>query len=373
MSEDSKKVTFLPHAQFQNLIDVLHESGYTCIGPQVHDHVIHYDVLTHVDYLPLGMSEEQEAGSYRLNSLGHNRYFAWANGPQALKPMMFKPREALWQSVKKEGNGLQFVEQLPEDQLVAVIGARPCDISALYIQDKHFLQHECRDPYYLKHRRDLLVVAINCTHPAKTCFCVSTGDGPSANYGYDLLLTELDDGFVVHVHTDKGIKIKDKLGLKIASDKQLSLENEAIQQAASQQTRHLPSKNLHQVLSENLDHPRWDDIANRCLSCGNCTSVCPTCFCHSEVDEPALDGSHSTHFRQWGSCFTQKHSYIHGMTIRSDTSLRYRQWFTHKLGTWHEQFGRSGCVGCGRCITWCPVGIDITEEAAIICEGTQHD
>ncbi|MDH5572745.1 MAG: sulfite reductase subunit A, partial [Gammaproteobacteria bacterium] len=218
MSEDSKKVTFLPHAQFQNLIDVLHESGYTCIGPQVHDHVIHYDVLTHVDYLPLGMSEEQEAGSYRLNSLGHNRYFAWANGPQALKPMMFKPREALWQSVKKEGNGLQFVEQLPEDQLVAVIGARPCDISALYIQDKHFLQHECRDPYYLKHRRDLLVVAINCTHPAKTCFCVSTGDGPSANYGYDLLLTELDDGFVVHVHTDKGIKIKDKLGLKIASD-----------------------------------------------------------------------------------------------------------------------------------------------------------
>ena len=368
----TKTTTFLHHSRFQELIDVLQHAGYTCIGPQIHEHAIHYDVFTHVSLLPQGMSEEQQPGSYRLKSGNHNRYFAWANGPQGLKPFVFKPREALWQSVRQEDNGIQFNEQLPEEQKLAIIGTRPCDIAALYIHDKHFLQHGYRDPYYLAHRQDLLLVVVNCTHPAKTCFCASTGDGPSANYGYDLAFTELDDGFVVYAHTDKGIMITEQLALKEASDKQLASANTAIEQAAVKQTRNLPSKNLQQVFSENLEHSRWDDIANRCLSCGNCTAVCPTCFCHSEVDEQALDGSHSTHFRQWGSCFTQVHSYIHGMTIRSETSLRYRQWMTHKLGTWHEQFGRSGCVGCGRCITWCPVGIDITEEAAIICEGKQE-
>ena len=137
-----------------------------------------------------------------------------------------------------------------------------------------------------------------------------------------------------------------------------------MQEAAQQQTRSLPSHNLRDALFANLEHPRWEDVAERCLSCGNCTSVCPTCFCHSETDETALDGDHSLHARQWDSCFTQGHSYIHGMTIRADTRTRYRQWLTHKLGSWHDQYGRSGCVGCGRCIAWCPVGIDITARGS---------
>ncbi|MCW9024032.1 MAG: 4Fe-4S dicluster domain-containing protein [Gammaproteobacteria bacterium] len=375
MTNKNSKVEFLPRSHFQELIEHLQQAGYTCVGPQVHEHAIHYAELAHADFLPQGMSEEQSPGQYRLHEAGHDRYFAWANGPQALKPLLFTPREALWQSSNncEDNASLCFKELIPEQRPLAVIGARACDLAALYIHDKHFLQHGYRDPYYLARRKNMLLIAVNCTHPADTCFCASTGDGPRATYGYDLLLNELDDGFIIESHSEKGVAIQTQLNLQAAEASQLEQANDAVEQAAARQTRGLPAQNLSQPLLDNLHHPHWEEVAQRCLSCGNCTAVCPTCFCHSELDEPVLDGSHSVHYRQWDSCFCQKHSYIHGMTIRDTAGLRYRQWMTHKLGSWHEQFGRSGCVGCGRCITWCPVGIDITEEAKVICSGDQHD
>jgi ferredoxin len=295
--------------------------------------------------LPQGLSEQQAPGHYKVSPAGHQRYFAWANGPQMLKPLLFAPREALWQSQAGEEGQLRFNEIIPETEPIAVIGVRACDIAALYIHDKHFLQQEYRDPCYLARRQKLLLVAVNCSHPADTCFCASTGDGPHASYGYDLALSELDDGFIVEAHTEKGLSIQSRLELDSVTTAQRETADADKLNATQQQTRSLPSNNLQRLLFENLDHPRWEDIAERCLSCGNCTSVCPTCFCHSEFDETTLDGS---------------------------TRLRYRQWLTHKLGSWHEQYGRSGCVGCGRCISWCPVGIDLTEEATIICGDKDH-
>ena len=136
--------------------------------------------------------------------------------------------------------------------------------------------------------------------------------------------------------------------------------------AVERMGRHMDTSGLPDMLQRNLEHPRWDDVAARCLSCGNCTMACPTCFCSDDVESQAPDGETSSRVREWASCFTHDFSYIHGGTVRETTRSRYRQWITHKLGTWWEQFGTSGCVGCGRCITWCPVGIDITEEAAAI-------
>jgi len=373
MTAVSPEPGFLPHSRLQRLIDVLKQDGYTCIGPQLRDNVIHYDVIDTVDTLPQGISVRQAPGHYQLSPAGHSRYFAWANGPQALKPLLFAPREALWQSQPDKEENLNFREIIPATESLAVIGVRACDIAALYIHDRHFLQQTCRDPCYLARRQKLLLVAVNCTHPAETCFCASTGDGPHVSYGYDLALSELDDGFVIEAHTEKGLSIQSHLDLDSVTVTQVEAARAASLNATQQQTRRLPSRNLQEPLFDNLEHPRWEDIAQRCLSCGNCTSVCPTCFCHSEFDETALDNTSSTHYRQWDSCFNQGHSYIHGITIRSDTRLRYRQWLTHKLGSWHEQYGRSGCVGCGRCISWCPAGIDLTEEATIICGGGVDD
>jgi sulfhydrogenase subunit beta (sulfur reductase) len=334
----------------------------------VREGAIVFDELSSVDQLPRGISEQQAPGSYRLNENGSQRYFAWANGPQAIKPMVFAPREALWSCEQGDDGAMAFQVAEVIAQPLAVLGARPCDVAALYIQDRHFLQQQYQDPYYLTRRQQLLLIAVNCTHPADTCFCASTGDGPRVHFGHDLALTELEDGFLVEVHSEQGKAIRQQLALQEASPQQRQQVDDDLARAAQSQQRHLASRNYSDALFANLHHPRWQEVGSRCLSCGNCTAVCPTCFCHNETETPHISGKTSTHYREWDSCFTQGHSYIHGITIRAETPARYRQWLTHKLGSWHEQYGRSGCVGCGRCITWCPVGIDITEEVAAICD-----
>lgn len=363
---------FLPRASFQSLLDALHQAGYRCVGPKVQDGAIVYDTLRGIGELPLGIRDAQAPGRYRLEQTASPRHFSWANGPQALKPFVFAPREPLWRSERSTGGEIHFSEIRPPADLIAVVGVRACDVAALRLQDRHFLEGPFPDPGYAARRKNLFLIVVHCTQPADTCFCVSTGDGPCATQGFDLALSELDDGYLVQSGSDKGGAIAARLPLLPATDAQRQTADREAREAARQQTRSLPSRNLRDALFANLEHPRWENVAERCLSCGNCTSVCPTCFCHSGSDETALDGRQSLHARQWDSCFTQGHSYIHGMTIRPDTRTRYRQWLTHKLGSWHDQYGRSGCVGCGRCIAWCPVGIDITVEAEEICGGGGH-
>ena len=364
MNQDA---VFLSRNKLQALLDTVQASGYRCIGPRVRDGAIVFDDLSSVEDLPRGVTDEQAPGHYRLQHGDHPRYFAWANGPQALKPLLFSSREPVWHCTRGADGKLAF--QMPElrNEAMAIIGVRPCDLSALYLHDQHFLQQSCQDDYYLARRQRLLLIAVNCTHPAATCFCASTGDGPGARFGYDIALTELDEGFVVEVHSEPGKQQIAALALPLASEQQRQQAEQALNKAARAQQRRLPSRNLNQALFANLQHPRWAEVAERCLSCGNCTAVCPSCFCHKQTETPQISGEASSHYREWDSCFTQGHSYIHGITLRAETAMRYRQWLTHKLGSWHDQYGRSGCVGCGRCISWCPVGIDLTEEAAVIC------
>ncbi len=362
MSEQRK---FMPNARLDDLLAQLTRAGFQLIGPQLQEGAIVYRPMTSVAELPLGVRDSQAPGRYRAaRGEEGGRWFAWANGPQALKPLTFAPREPMWRAVAAEGR-LHFAAVLPEMPPTAVIGVRACDLAALAIQDRHFAD----EPAYQARRRQLLLVAVNCSHPAATCFCASTGDGPAASSGYDLLLDELDEGFVVAAGSEAGAGILALLNLTDADPTQLEEAAALLGRAAAVQQRTLPAGDLAATLFARLDHLRWDEVAQRCLACANCTQVCPTCFCHSHQEVPALDGSHSEHYREWDSCFSEGHSYIHGFKVRPDIRTRYRQWLTHKLGGWQRQFGRSGCVGCGRCITWCPAGIDITEEARAICAG----
>jgi len=357
---------FLPREQLQQLLDALHYNGHKVVGPQLRDDAIIYAPLKTTAELPQGIEDHHAPGSYRLKDNGSAHWFDWTSTPQGIKPLLFKPRETLWRATRDAMGIVHFKDPENDAEKIAVIGARACDLAALKLQDQHFLSVEnTPDPFYATRRSNLFIIAINCTRAVDTCFCSSTGDGPKCNDGFDIVMTELDHGFVIASGSPQGELLIKQLALTDADEKQLSAATQR-EANATQQQRSVSSQNMRDTLFAALDHPQWDDIASRCLSCGNCTSVCPSCFCYSEHAEPTLDGSITEQLREWDSCFTQGHSYMHGITVRHDTKLRYRQWLSHKFAGWHDQYGRSGCTGCGRCITWCPPGIDITQELAIL-------
>ena len=369
---------FLPAAQLDLLVAKLMALGYRCLGPAEAQGAIVMRELDRPDGLRRGLQAEQAPGHYRLTRDPHDRYFAWANGPQAIKPQTFAPQESLWRVERDAAGQLQFAAVLPAVMPQAIIGVRACDLAALALQDAHFLRADRHDAHYARRREHLFLVAVQCAEPGATCFCASTGDGPTPSAGYDVALAELADGFVAVAGSAKGQAVLDDLGLPLATQSQLEMARVQGRDAAASQTRRLPGRlspsggNLREALMSRLEHPRWDEVAARCLACGNCTAVCPTCFCHAETDEPALNGQSSAHARIWDSCFGEAHGHLHGINVRPDIRTRYRQWLTHKLATWHDQFGRSGCVGCGRCIAWCPVGIDLTEEVAALIGGSDQ-
>jgi sulfhydrogenase subunit beta (sulfur reductase) len=351
-----------------DLIGALRRRGFRVLGPTLRDAAIVYDELRAASELPVGWTDRQEAGTYRLERREDEARFGYAVGPHSWKQFLFPARLRLWRA--RRNGGAPVVEEEPLDETpLAFIGVRACELNAIAIQDRVFTGGKFVDRDYAARRRGIFVVAVNCGEPGGTCFCVSMDSGPRVEHGYDLALTELLDGehrFLVEVGSPAGAEVLAELSSRPAEEADLAAATAVVDSAAARMGRTMKSGDLRELLADNLEHPRWDDVAARCLTCGNCTLVCPTCFCSEVEDASDLAGEETARTRVWDSCFSLDYSYIHGGDVRSSSRSRYRQWMTHKLGTWHDQFGTSGCVGCGRCITWCPVGIDITEEVAAI-------
>jgi sulfhydrogenase subunit beta (sulfur reductase) len=356
---------FLPRTSLAKLFSTLVEAGYRIVGPKVHDGVIQFGPLDEPASLPMGVINDQQPGHYRLASGESQRLFDWNHGPQGLKPLCFAPREVLWQESTEP---FAFSRTTPEMTPTAVLGVRACDLAALVIQDHHFLLEMRPDPHYRQRRESLLLIGVDCAHSAQTCFCASTGDGPALDSGYDIGMAELDEGFLVWPQSDKGQTITEQLALRTADDTQLEAMSQASTRAAQEQQRHLPRKEELLKLYQRLEHSHWDLVAERCLSCGNCTAVCPTCFCYQTGHEIALTGNSAEMIRGWDSCFSATHSDMGHFKVRNSIKQRYRQWLTHKLAGWQVQQRRIGCTGCGRCITWCPVSIDLTQEVTAVLE-----
>lgn len=363
--------------ELDHLVEVLKRRGYKVIGPISRDSAIIYDELTNAGDLPIGWTDEQTNATYRLKRRDDAAVFGWTVGPQSWKKFLFPPIQRIF-AAHKNVKGFDFQNtkkqtlQEPTPEKYAFFGVRSCDLNAIAIQDKIFLNGPFVDPVYQQKREGNFIVAINCGQAVGTCFCTSMNTGPKATTGFDLALTEvLNDKhhhFIVEAVTELGIDILKSIKCKEADEKDIEIAKDICENTVKQIRRSLDTFNLKNIIYKNSEHPQWERAAARCLTCTNCTMVCPTCFCTTVEDVTDLSGKQADRVRKWDSCFTLDFSYIHGGSVRASVKARYRQWLTHKLASWVDQFGMFGCVGCGRCITWCPVGIDITEEARTIRE-----
>lgn len=360
-------------SELNRLFEVFLQDGYRVLGPTLRDHAIVYDQIESSIDLPRGWTDDQEKGRYRLLKRNDAAFFGYNVGPQSWKQFLFLPREKLWDAVRtaeKTTEEFRIQTNCEKPQKMVFFGVRSCELAALRIQDKIFIRGREKDDAYELRRENVLCVVVNCTQAGSTCFCTSMGTGPNASGGFDLALTEVihenDHYFLARSGSEVGGEVLSKLTTTIANEAEIRHAHELIEKTAASMGRTMNTKGIKELIYNNLEHPRWADVASRCLSCANCTLVCPTCFCSSVEDVTDVSGDHAARWRRWDSCFTLDHSTLHGGSVHASVKSRYRQWMTHKLASWIDQFGESGCVGCGRCITWCPVGIDITEEVAAI-------
>jgi ferredoxin len=348
------------------LIASLHALGYTVYGPRVQDDAATIDEIRSADMLPVGWADRQERGRYTLTRTGSPRLFDLTHGAQSWKRLLLPPTIRLWRA-ERGPDGVRFADGDPLPSPMAFLGVRACELKAIHVQDAVLLDPPESDVAYRGRREPVFIVVVQCTRAGGTCFCASMDTGPRARIGYDLALTEIvgPDGhwFLAEVGTHRGAEVLMMVPNRPATAREIAMAERSVADAAMHMGRTLETTGLCERLAERYDHRQWETLEARCLACGNCTLVCPTCFCTTVEDRADLADRVSDRVRHWDSCFSPGFSYIHGGSVRPSTRARYRHWLMHKLSTWHAQFGTSGCVGCGRCITWCPVGIDLTEEA----------
>jgi len=350
------------------LLASLRVHGYAVHGPTVVDGTVVLAELASAADLPVGWVDEQEPGRYRLRQTGRPHVFGVTHASLPWKRLLHPPVVHLWHAHRENGT-IRFSDGEAAPRPAALLGVRACDVAALAIHDKVLLGGPHQDAVYRDRRTSAFVVSVQCARAGGTCFCASTGSGPRGRAGFDLALTEVVEDkahwFRIEIGTRRGADVLVAIPHRPATGQEVAEAERLLADVPRQMGRTLDVTGLPARLAAAYEHPHWASLDDRCLACGNCTFVCPTCFCVT-IEEAAPAGADAARVRRWDSCFSADFSYIHGGSVRPSVQSRYRQFLTHKLSTWVDQFGSLGCVGCGRCITWCPVGIDLTTEARAV-------
>jgi sulfhydrogenase subunit beta (sulfur reductase) len=359
--------------QLSSLFAALQSTGYRVIGPTVRSGAIVLEELATSADLPAGWTDSQGKGSYVLSRHESHAMFSHGPGPHTWKRWLYPPLTRLFHAIRR---GSEFAI-IPNDEVqprLALLGVRACDLHALARLDR-ILTGPREDRQYAERRRQAFLIAIPCRQPGANCFCASMGCGPDLPEGFDLGMTEVLDGkqhyFVVQVASNRAAELlQSGVAFHFASKEEQQAAARVVQGTSHRMGWNLDPHEIRRRLLGHLQDQLWDAAASRCLTCGSCTMVCPTCFCTTLEDSTDLPGTRAERWRRWDSCFTRDFSYLHGAVVRSTPMSRYRQRLLHKFVTWMEQFGTFGCVGCGRCITWCPAGADLMEEVGMIGEGS---
>ncbi len=362
----SEPAAFLPRAELVRLFAALSADGRRIVGPTVADGAVVYDELRSPAELPTGWETDTAPGSYRLRETGADRSFDYVLPVTSWKRYTHPSFVPLTRS-RRDGVQVEVEPAAGEPGRLAFVGVRACEIAALGIQERVMRAGPLGDADHIGRREAAMVVAVECAAATSTCFCTSMGTGPEVNGGADLILAELDEGFIVRSGSPAGAEVLSSLHLRPAEPAEMDRATEQVAAVRTKIGEPVAAAGLPERLRAALDSPRWEQVGERCLACANCTLVCPTCFCTSVGVASDLDGLEATTDRHWDSCFSLGFGRVAGdANFRPKVKDRYRQWLTHKFSTWFDQFGSSGCVGCGRCVAWCPVGIDVREELAAI-------
>ncbi len=352
------------HEGLRKLFDLL-SSEYELVGPALKEGVISYKVLRSFEELPFGCKSMELAGYYAVEKA--DGYFTYVRPSNSLKTFLHPPELTIMR-VKRENGKLSFEYEYP-DKKYCFFDVRACDLSALKVLDMVFLhKNKNPDPYYASLREKVFIVAVNCTNHTNTCFCTTMGTGPEVKEGYDFLITELDGRFLLEEGSERGRRLLESLENKEEARQEDYEEKERrLKKVESSMKRAFETEGLKERLYGRMEESFWEPVGKRCLACTACTQSCPTCFCFDLLERASLDVSERV--RVWDSCFSPSFATLHRFNLRQSVHSRYRQWLMHKFAYWLDQFGTFGCVGCGRCISWCPAGIDLREEVKRVAYG----
>jgi len=296
---------------------------------------------------------------FKVLEKGMEPFVAYSNTRNAPKNFFFPQTETMMRYMRTE-RGMELSGEEGEIQEAILFGVRPCDARSFVLLDKIFDQEKYKDPYYIDKRDKTTIVSLACVHPPyTTCFCTSVGGHPMSQEGVDVMLTDMGDEYLAEFFTPKGEKLLGKMGDLPKADEAAAVKKEELSAKAAEEIQSkVAGKDIKPWLDDNFEHPFWDTIYQSCLACGTCTYLCPTCHCFDITDE--AKGSDGKRIRTWDSCmywlFTVETS---GHNPRTSQKQRWRQRLMHKFKYFVDNFDAIACVGCGRCVMYCPVNIDI--------------
>jgi sulfhydrogenase subunit beta (sulfur reductase) len=275
------------------------------------------------------------------------------------KAIFLPPMEEMF-SFQKDGKDYRIELPASDKSKWLIFGIRPCDAKALAILDMTF-KDAYEDPYYLAKRKQGVLIGLGCTSPYDSCFCTSVGSSPADAANVDLMLTDIGDEFLVEAITDKGRELIARTSLAQAATKaDEARAGETKEAASSKVTRKIEAEGItEKLLSCFEDKDYWERVAAKCISCGICTFLCPTCYCFDINDE--LVRNQGERFRSWDSCAFPIYTKMPVENPRQEKWRRLRQKVCHKFEFYPMNFGVIACTGCGRCIRLCPVNWDITQ------------
>mgnify|MGYP006295720965 CR=1 FL=1 len=270
----------------------------------------------------------------------------YINSKYSIKKFFLPSKEILF-----EYNKESIKENLDKTKRI-FFGIRPCDVHSLLVMDKLMLGDDMEDIYYKSRRNNSVIISVKCNESGENCFCQSLGTD-KLQEGFDILLYENGEDYLVEIGSEKGKKIIDQINEKEKTSK--------IPEDCLECDREIPEQQIEKF-KKAFEDPIWEEEVKRCFSCAGCTTTCPTCGCFDVKDDPNLDLETGKRMRLDASCQLKNYTGVAGGHVfREDRAKRFKHRYYHKFKYFPEQYDKYMCIGCGRCISNCPAGIDLVE------------